>query len=183
MIVGLVGNVEGIEPTFITLNVSGVIYGVHVSLRASALLQEGQEARLYTTCIFKEDAHDLYGFLQPEERALFERLLKINGVGARVALSVLSLYGAPEFGALLKAHDLRGLQKVPGVGKKLAGKIMLDLEGYLAFGIAPNPHATEAALALESLGFKSDVVHKVCAGLPAGLNTQEIIKQALQQLR
>ncbi|WP_120952121.1 Holliday junction branch migration protein RuvA [Helicobacter sp. L8] len=181
MIVGLVGRIESIEPAFITVNVSGVVYGVHVSLRASALLQVDQETRLFTTPVFKEDAHHLYGFLAPEERALFERLLKINGVGARIALSVLSLYSAQEFSALLKAHDLKGLQRVPGVGGKLAGKIMLDVEGYL--NTTPSPRSTEATLALESLGFKSALVHKVCAALPAGLNTQEIIKQALQQLR
>ncbi|WP_104695335.1 Holliday junction branch migration protein RuvA [Helicobacter salomonis] len=183
MIVGLVGCVERIEPTFITLYVNGVVYGVHVSLRTSACLQVNQEVRLDTILVLRKDAQNLFGFLESEECTLFARLLKINGVGSRIALAILSVYSVQDFTFLLETRDLKGLQKVPGVGSKLAGKIMLDLEGYWEHSVVSNPHTAEAILALESLGFKSTQARQVCVSLPKGLDTQEIIKQALQQLR
>ncbi|MFC3847784.1 Holliday junction branch migration protein RuvA [Helicobacter baculiformis] len=182
MIVGLVGHALSVEPTFIVLQVGGVVYGVHVDLHTSTSIQEGQEVRLHTTLVVKEDSQTLFGFLDLEARALFERLLKISGVGAKIALAILSVYGPQDFATLLAERDVKALQKVPGVGGKLGAKIIFDLEGYL-FGQVQTPRNEEAVRALESLGFKSIEVLKVCASLPKELSTQEIIKQALQRLR
>ncbi|WP_104689463.1 Holliday junction branch migration protein RuvA [Helicobacter felis] len=181
MIVGLIGHVHNIEPTLIALNVRGVVYGVQVSLHTSSLLQEGQEVHLYTSLISKEGDQSLFGFLELEERALFVRLIKISGVGPKIALAILSVYTPSEFATLLETQHTKALQKVPGVGSKLASKIMFDLEGYLP-SAHQDPAYIQAVQALESLGFKSLEVQKVCADLK-GLSTEEMIKEALQKLR
>ncbi|WP_104759183.1 Holliday junction branch migration protein RuvA [Helicobacter bizzozeronii] len=186
MIVGLVGRVSLLAPTFVELEVQGVIYGVHISLQTSQQLQESQEVFLHTTPIFREDTHLLFGFLQRSEQEIFQRLIKISGVGPKVALAILSTYDPTEFETLIQAKDLKALQKVPSVGAKLAGKIMLDLAGYFVENQpspAPSVPLIQAVLALESLGFKKNEALKVCASLPPDLSTGERIKQALKQLK
>ncbi|WP_281739443.1 Holliday junction branch migration protein RuvA [Helicobacter suis] len=183
MIVGLRGIILQVLPTFIELEINGVVYGVHV--RAGENFESKQEVFLHTAQIIKEDGHSLYGFLQRTEKELFERLLKVNGVGPRVALAILSTYSCADFSACIQSKDLKALQRVPGVGAKLAGKIMLDLAGLvLQEETEIKDRAIEqAVLGLQSLGFKTTEAFKICSSLPKGLDTPTLIKLALQQLK
>lgn len=185
MVVGLVGSVYLVAPTFIELEVNGVVYGVHVSLQTSQGLAVGKRVHLHTTHMVREDSQALFGFLDRPQKEMFDRLIKISGVGPKVALAILSTYDAPEFASLIQAKDIKALQRVPSVGAKLAGKIMLDLAGYFvdAQEVETSEPLQQAVLALESLGFKGPEAMRVCASLPKGLNSQELIKQALKKLK
>lgn len=139
---------------------------------------------LHTAQIIKEDGHSLYGFLQRTEKELFERLLKVNGVGPRVALAILSTYSCADFSVCIQSKDLKALQNA-GVGAKLAGKIMLDLAGLVLQEETEikDTAIEQAVLGLQSLGFKTTEAFKICSNLPKGLDTPTLIKLALQQLK
>ncbi|AFI05403.1 Holliday junction branch migration protein RuvA [Helicobacter cetorum] len=181
MIVGLIGVVERISALEVHLEVHGVVYRVQVSMRSSASLQVGKEVRLKILQVIKEDAHLLYGFLEESEKILFERLLKINGVGGRIALAILSSFSPNEFENIIATKEVKALQQVPGIGKKLADKIMVDLIGFFIQD-EMKPAQNEVFLALESLGFKNTEISKVLKTLKPNLSTEMAIKEALQQL-
>ncbi|OBV28931.1 Holliday junction DNA helicase RuvA [Helicobacter sp. CLO-3] len=161
--------------------------------KAGALLDSSapNEVHLLITHIIREDAQLLFGFLDALERATFERLLKINGVGPKVALAILSTFSAQNFAQIVQSKDIKLLQKVPGVGAKSAGKILLDLAGFckeILESSAPNAETppqddakNEAFLALEALGYKSAEIKKALSQVSAN-NTQSIIKDALRLL-
>ncbi|EQL67144.1 Holliday junction DNA helicase RuvA [Helicobacter pylori FD703] len=183
MIVGLIGVVEKISALEAHIEAQGVVYGVQVSMRTSALLQAGQKVRLKILQVIKEDANLLYGFLEESEKILFERLLKINGVGGRIALAILSSFSPNEFENIIAAKEVKRLQQVPGIGKKLADKIMVDLIGFFIQDETKPMHHNEVFLALESLGFKSTEINQVLKTLKPNLSIEAAIKEALQQLR
>ncbi|WP_334087821.1 Holliday junction branch migration protein RuvA [Helicobacter typhlonius] len=132
LIIGLRGITRKIEPMFVELDVGGVIYGVQMSLNATTSLksqvdsQSHSEVRILCTHIIREDAHLLFGFIEDMERQTFERLIKINGVGPKVALAILSTYTPTHFATIIANKDIDALKKVPGIGPKSAGKIMVD---------------------------------------------------------
>lgn len=219
MICGLVGKVHKLEAMRAEINVGGVIYSVSISVPTSSQLRakiEGaggaggvdsaradssgcgvldsglpNEVHLLITHIIREDAQLLFGFLDALERATFERLLKINGVGPKVALAILSTFSAQNFAQIVQSKDIKLLQKVPGVGAKSAGKILLDLAGFckeILESSAPNAETppqddakNEAFLALEALGYKSAEIKKALSQVSAN-DTQSIIKDALRLL-
>ncbi|CRF41417.1 Holliday junction branch migration protein RuvA [Helicobacter ailurogastricus] len=185
MLVGLKGVVAHMSPTFIEVEVQGVVYGAHVGVQTSQNLQVGAQVHLHTSLIVKEDSHTLFGFLKRSEKELFERLLKVNGVGPKAALAILSVYDAPAFSACIQNKDLKALQKVPGVGAKMAGKIMLDLAGFVVSEAetSKSSEMQQAILGLQSLGFKSAEAAKICNSLPKGLDAASLIKLALQKLK
>ncbi|BCZ17442.1 Holliday junction DNA helicase RuvA [Helicobacter sp. NHP19-003] len=185
MLVGLKGVVAHTSPTFVEIEVQGVVYGVHVGVQTSQHLQVGARTHLHTTLIIKEDSHALFGFLKRSEKDLFERLLRVNGVGPKAALAILSVYDAPAFSACIQNKDLKALQKVPGVGAKMAGKIMLDLAGFVASEaeMSQTSEVQQAILGLQSLGFKAAEAIKICSNLPQNLDAASLIKLALQQLK
>ena len=163
LIVGLRGVVCRIEPMFIEIEAGGVIYGVQMSLNATSALRMYIEAdaqkivKIICTHIIREDAHLLFGFVEDMERQTFERLIKINGVGPKVALAILSTYTPTHFASIIANKDIDALKKVPGIGAKGAGKIMVDVAGFFAEllqnqSITPqNSLQHEASLALRSL--------------------------------
>ena len=138
LIVGLRGVVCRIEPMFIEIEAGGVIYGVQMSLNATSALRMYIEAdaqkivKIICTHIIREDAHLLFGFVEDMERQTFERLIKINGVGPKVALAILSTYTPTHFASIIANKDIDALKKVPGIGAKGAGKIMVDVAGFFA---------------------------------------------------
>ncbi len=191
MICGLKGIVCKLEPTRIELDVNDVIYELAVSLQTSSKLKLDDKIHIITTQIIREDAHLLFGFLDSVEKLTFERLLKINGVGPKVALAILSTYKAESFGEIVRNKDLQSLQKVPGVGSKSAGKILLDLAGFFS-EILDSTQSTQdkqsqsnihkdAILALESLGYKTNDIKKILPQIKS-TQTSEIIKEALKLL-
>lgn len=194
MICGLVGNVIELGAMSVEIEANGVVYEVALSVQTSAKLKAGQVARLRTTHIVREDAQLLFGFLDKVEQSTFERLLKINGVGPKVALAILSTFSPQSFASLVQSKDIKLLQKVPGVGAKSAGKILLDLAGFCSQILqesgaessdkaipANEAQKAEAIAALESLGYKLSEIKKVLPQITAS-DTQNIIKEALRLL-
>ena len=155
MIVGLIGKVVKKEPTSLQLNVGGVIYEVFVSLNCSSKIIS-DEITLEITEIIREDAHNLYGFLDSNEKKLFDTVIKINGVGPKVALAICSTFTPSSFAQIVTSNDVNMLKRVPGIGPKGASRILVELSGFIVDG-ASSDEATniniEASLALVGLGF------------------------------
>ena len=184
MIVGIEGTIEKKEPTLLNINVHGLIYEVNVSLNCSAKITENN-VKLYITHIIREDAQTLYGFLDVNEKKLFDTVIKINGVGPKVALAICSTFTPGSFSQIVSSNDISMLKRVPGIGPKGASRILVELSGFIIDGEEENDGASntlEASLALESLGFKKDVVSKVLKSCTA-TNTSELVKQALKLLQ
>lgn len=192
MIVGMIGNIYKLEPMMINLEVNGIIYGVHISTNTSYAInnekEKNQKITLFISEIIREDAHLLFGFFEEIEKITFERLIKINGVGPKVALAILSTYTPQAFGKIIEDKDISALQRVPGIGAKGAGKIMVDLAGFFSElmeseNIPKNEGIrNEALLALQTLGFKATDITKVLKTIHSS-TTQEIIKEALKLLK
>ncbi|NOR58871.1 MAG: Holliday junction branch migration protein RuvA, partial [Sulfurimonas sp.] len=181
MIVGINGNVEYKEPTFVHVDVRGVVYEVFISLHTFSALGN-DEVKLFTTQIIREDAQLLFGFLDMAEKKMFARLIKINGVGPKVAMAICSTYTPSQFATVINNKDMNGVKKVPGIGPKSAGRILVELAG---FGVelvtstdAPKSMAyAQASEALESLGFKKDKISKALSTCK-GEDTASLVKEA-----
>lgn len=192
MIVGMIGNIYKLEPMIVNLEVNGIIYGLHISTNTSYAInsekEKNQKITLFVSEIIREDAHLLFGFFEEIEKITFERLIKINGVGPKVALAILSTYTPQAFGKIIEDKDIAALQRVPGIGAKGAGKIMVDLAGFFSElieseNIPKNEGIrNEALLALQTLGFKATDITKVLKTIHSS-TTQEIIKEALKLLK
>ncbi len=133
MIAGLIGTVAYMEPDAVLLNVNGVLYRVHVPL---SILQGGSAAigadlQLDTHMIVREDSMTLYGFLTRGDVEWFRVLLGINGVGPRVALAMMSRFSADEMASIVHREDVTLLATVPGIGRKTASRVLLDLRGKI----------------------------------------------------
>jgi len=186
MIVGLEGLIEYKEPTKIHLNVNSVIYEVFISLHTYSSLQD-DKCRLHITHIIREDAQQLYGFFEKSEKVLFDEMIKINGIGPKVALAICSTFTPKQFAGIISSKDISGLKKVPGIGPKSAGRIMVELAGFDAvlLGSAENLQssgAMEASMALESLGFKKEEIAKALSKCHAA-DTATLVKEALKLLQ
>ena len=185
MIVGIEGTIEKKEPTLLNINVGGIIYEVFVSVNCSSKIID-TKIKLFTTHIIREDSQTLYGFLDPNEKKLFDTVIKINGVGPKVALAICSTFTPGSFANIVSSNDISMLKRVPGIGPKGASRILVELSGFIIDGeedgnIDSN-HNVEAALALESLGFKKDIVSKVLKSCKS-TNTSDLVKEALKQLQ
>lgn len=183
MIVGIQGIIEKKEPTLLHINVSGLIYEVNVSLNCSSKITENN-IKLFTTYIIREDAQVLYGFIDTNEKKLFDTVIKINGVGPKIALAICSTFTPSSFSQIVSSNDISMLKRVPGIGPKAASRILVELSGLVISGDEDenNNNNLEASLALESLGFKKDVVSKVLKSCRA-TTTSDLVKQALKQLQ
>ena len=186
MIVGLKGRVLYKEPSFVHVDVQGVVYEVFISLQTYATLSD--EVFLQTTHVVREDAELLYGFSQKAEKTLFERLIKINGVGPKVAMAVCSTFSPTQFATLINSNDLAALKKVPGIGPKSAGRILVELNGFdevLLQSKTDEPKTkayAQASEALESLGFKKQQITKALSAC-SGEDTPTLVKEALKNLK
>ena len=187
MIVGLRGKIVYKEPTFVHIDVEGIVYEVFISLHTFGTLAK-EEVSLLTTQIIREDANLLYGFANSAEKKLFERLIKINGVGPKVAMAICSTYTPAQFATLLNNKDVKAVQKVPGIGPKSAGRILVELSGFdteilQTQSSSPATQAyNEAAEALEALGFKKDKIAKALSACE-GEDTASLVKGALKLLQ
>lgn len=187
MIVGLEGKITKKEPTLLNINVNGIIYEVNVSINCSQKITSN-EISLHITQIIREDAHTLYGFLDPNEKKLFDTVIKINGVGPKVALAICSTFTPSSFSQIVTDNDVSMLKRVPGIGPKGASRILVELSGFIVDGDDSSEDnlaasaSLEAALALESLGFKKDMVSKILKTCK-GTNTSDLVKEALKKLQ
>ncbi|MCF6200619.1 MAG: Holliday junction branch migration protein RuvA [Hydrogenimonas sp.] len=184
MIAAVFGKVEKKEPTHIHLSTpGGVVYEIFVSLHCSAAIKT-DEIKLHTTHIVREDAQLLYGFLDINEKRMFDTLIKINGVGPKVAMAICSTFTPESFAKIVQSRDISMLKRVPGIGPKSAGRIMVELGEFTIEGIdggSGSAARSEAAMALESLGFKKEAVSKALAGCSSA-TTEDLIKEALKKL-
>ncbi len=183
MIVGLNGLIEKKEPTVLNINVNGIIYQVFVSINCSSKITTS-DIKLFITHIIKEDSQSLYGFLDSDEKKLFDTVIKINGVGPKVALAICSTFTPSSFSKIVNSNDVTMLKRVPGIGPKGASRILVELSGFIVDGAvdASNNYSLEASLALESLGFKKDLVSKILKTC-VSTNTSDLVKEALKKLQ
>ncbi|WP_297442163.1 Holliday junction branch migration protein RuvA [Sulfurimonas sp.] len=187
MIVGLNGKIVHKEPSFVHMDVQGVVYEVFISLHTFSALPK-DEVSLYITHIIREDAQLLFGFLEMSEKKLFARLIKINGVGPKVAMAICSTYTPTQFATVINNKDVNGVKKVPGIGPKSAGRILVELNGFdaeiLTAGDTTQASTafSEASEALEALGFKKDKISKALSACE-GSDTASLVKGALKLLQ
>lgn len=184
MIVGLIGKITKKEPTLLNINVNGIIYEVFVSLNCSSKIVS-DDVKLEITHIIREDSQSLYGFLDLNEKKLFDTVIKINGVGPKVALAICSTFTPTSFAQIVSSNDVSMLKRVPGIGPKGASRILVELSGFIvdsSDGTDGSSSALEAALALESLGFKKDLVSSVLKTCTSS-NTSDLVKEALKKLQ
>ena len=184
MITLLTGELLKKEPNYCDiLTAGGVGYRVQISLNTFAALV-GKTARLLTTMIIREDAHLLFGFATEEERALFELLIKVRGVGPKSALAILSTFTPEQFAAAVANGDESLLTKVPGIGKKSASLILVSLGNSInkLRLTAGSAGSNDAFLALESLGFKPVDITQALSKCTS-TDTVVLIKEALKILQ
>lgn len=189
MIGRISGRLAAKHPPQILVDVNGVGYEIDVPM--STLYQlpaTGQDVALYTHLVVREDAHQLYGFATEEERHVFRQLLKISGVGARTALAVLSGMSVPELQQAVAAQEGGRLTKVPGIGKKTAERLLLELRDKLG-GVAAAPagagatgQAGDVVNALLALGYNEREAQWAVSQLPPGVGVTDGIRQALRSL-
>ena len=177
------------HPPQIVVDVQGVGYEIDVPMSTFYQLPAtGAEVSLYTHMVVREDAHQLYGFATEAERQAFRRLLKISGVGARTALSVLSGLSVADLRDAVATQDAGRLTKIPGVGKKTAERLLLELRDKLdamlvvSSAAKGDGHAGDVTNALLSLGYNEREAAWATQQLPAGLNVAEGIRQSLRLL-
>jgi Holliday junction DNA helicase RuvA len=188
----MIGRLTGIilekHPPQVLLDVQGVAYEVDVPMSTFYQLPAtGQRVTLHTTLIVREDAHLLFGFASGGEREAFKQLLKISGIGARTALAVLSGMTVDELRHAVAAQDSARLTRVPGIGKKTAERLLLELRDKLESGPAapagsPQSSRSDALNALVSLGYNEKEAGTALAKLATDLSTAEAIRQALKLL-
>ncbi len=186
MIGRLSGKLVSKNPPQVLLDVAGVGYEIDVPMSTFfGLPATGESVTLHTHLIVREDAHVLYGFATLEERAAFRKLIRISGVGARTALSVLSGLSVAELAQAVMLQDGARLTKVPGIGKKTAERLLLELKGKLADTLPADTKAgsgNDVLNALVGLGYSEKEAVAAVKGLPAGLALTEGIRAALKAL-
>ncbi|MND54493.1 Holliday junction ATP-dependent DNA helicase RuvA [compost metagenome] len=198
MIGCLIGEVFALEAPTVLLNVNGVGYEVDTPLSTFCQLQKGQKVTLWTHLTVREDAQLLYGFLDAQEKTIFRTLLKVNGVGPKMALGILSTLSIDLLIHTVENEDINTLIKVPGVGRKTAERLMIELRDRfktLASGsssvnstttqiqFSSNSPVAEAEAALQSLGYKPAEAQKLINAVKADFTeASDIIRAALKSL-
>jgi Holliday junction DNA helicase RuvA len=190
MIGRLSGTLAEKNPPQILLDVQGVAYEVDVPMSTYYNLPNlGEKVSLYTHLVVREDAHLLFGFGSENERRAFRQLIKISGIGARTALSVLSGLSVAELAQAVTMQETGRLTRIPGIGKKTAERLLLELKDKLGAdvttGVGVNraaPVATDVLNALASLGYSDKEAAHAVKQLPEGIAVTDGIRQALRLL-
>ena len=188
MIGRLTGLLAGKSPPQLLVDVNGVGYEVDVPMSTFDNLPGlGERIVLLTHFVVREDAQLLYGFLTHDERATFRQLIRISGIGPRLALSILSGLSVNELAQAITRQDSGRLVKVPGIGKKTAERLLLELKGKLGDALAaPASVASDAQAdilqALLALGYSDKEAAAALKALPADVGVSEGIKLALRAL-
>jgi len=191
MIGRLTGTLLEKQPPQIVVDVAGVGYEVDVPMSSFYNLPAtGEKVSLFTHFVVREDAQQLFGFLTQKERVAFRELIRISGVGPKLALSVLSGLSVDDLANAIAQQDVGRLIRVPGIGKKTAERLLLELKGKLAdalpqvgsAGLATAMVANDALNALLALGYSDKEALPALRQLPEGLTLEESIRQALKLL-
>jgi holliday junction DNA helicase RuvA len=189
----MIGRIEGRllekNPPGILVDANGVGYEIDVPMSTFYQLPSiSERVTLLTHLIVREDAHQLYGFSTNGERAAFRELIKISGVGARTALAVLSGLSVSELAQTITLQESGRLTRVPGIGKKTAERLLLELKGKLGADLgtakttAANDTATDVIRALLALGYNEREANAAVRGLPADAEVSDGIRFALKSL-
>ena len=191
MIGRLSGTLLAKQPPQILLDVHGVGYEVEAPMSTFfGLPALGHEVQLLTHLVVREDAHVLYGFGSEDERRLFRSLIKVSGVGPKIALALLSGISVGDFYECVQSQDIAALTRVPGIGRKTAERLIVEMRdrlsapelgGALAAGAAPASPEAEAFDALVALGYRpAEATRLLKAAGPGTHSTEELIRRALR---
>jgi Holliday junction DNA helicase RuvA len=188
----MIGRITGMlaakQPPQVLVDVGGIGYEIDVPMSTFYNLPAlGEKVSLLTHLAIREDAHLLYGFGSEIERAAFRELLKVSGIGAKTALSVLSGLSVNDLAAAIAAQEIGRIVKVPGIGKKTAERLLLELKGKPVFAgaiasTAPAGVSDDVRQALLALGYNDKEAGAAMQKLPADLPVSDAIRQALQLL-
>lgn len=194
----MIGRLNGIlaekNAPWVLLDVQGVGYEIQVPMSTFFNLPElNAPCALVTHLVVREDAHLLFGFLTHAERTLFRTLIKVSGIGPKIGLAVLSSISPDEFLRAVQSQDPGRLVKIPGIGKKTAERLLLELKGQILF-LGGDPGLTalevgsamqsqdEIAQALAALGYSEKEAAAACKGIPDGTSVTDGIRLALKNL-
>jgi holliday junction DNA helicase RuvA len=194
----MIGRLNGIlaekNAPWVLLDVQGVGYEVQVPMSTFFNLPElKMPCALVTHLVVREDAHLLFGFLTHAERTLFRTLIKVSGIGPKIGLAVLSSITPDEFLRAVQSQDPARLVKIPGIGKKTAERLLLELKGQILF-LGGDPGLTalevgssmqsqdEIAQALAALGYSDKEAAAACKGIPDGTSVTDGLRLALKNL-
>ncbi len=182
MIIAIEGEVVKKEPTLIYLKTYGITRMIHISLNCSSKIEKNHIS-LQTTQIIKEDSDHLYGFLDLQEKFMFDRVIKISGVGPSTAMAICSTFTPSVFAKAIAGNDIGSIKMVPGIGPKSAKRILMELSDFSIDTIMTkeNKNFNEALQALESLGFKKEKINKILLECKEK-ETSSLIKEALKKL-
>jgi Holliday junction DNA helicase RuvA len=189
----MIGRLHGIliekNPPHVVVDCNGVGFEVDVPMSTFYHLPSvGDKVSLLTHFVVREDAQILYGFANAQERTAFRQLIKISGVGPRMALGVLSGMSVEELAQAISLQEAGRLVKIPGIGKKTAERLLLELKGKMGTDLGANPITNTASSqndilqALISLGYSDKEASAAWKQLPADIGVSEGIKQALKAL-
>ena len=191
MIAYLKGMVAGTDAGSIVLDVGGVGYQLLMSSKAlGAQPPSGSPAMVWVHLQVKDDGISLFGFKDQAEKAMFQRLVGVSGIGPKMAIAALSTYSAPELAQLIAEGDVAALSRVPGIGKKTAQRAVLELQGILSQSIEEGAAAprvgsalADATLALEQMGFSAEEVAAVFRGVSVeGKDAGALLREGLRGL-
>lgn len=185
------------QPPFLMVDVNGVGYELEAPMSTFyALPLQGGQVTLFTHLAIREDAHVLYGFISDTERALFRTLLKVSGVGAKMALAILSGMSAEEFALCIQRDDTAALVRLPGIGKKTAERLIVEMRDRLdriepvsgvslprtqSVGVVVETPQSDALGALIALGYKPNDASRMVRSVECeNLSSEEIIRLALR---
>lgn len=178
------------QPPYLLIDVGGVGYELEAPLSVFDRLPAlGQPVTVLTQLIVREDAHTLYGFLNAGDRALFRALLKVSGVGPRLAMAILSGVSSDDFALMVESGDVQALTRLPGIGKKTAERLLLEMRGRLSDlpggqggSAVPADAAAEARAALTALGYSAAEALKMVRAVEAPDQPAEaLIRAALKK--
>ena len=195
MIYYVSGPVALLEPGLAVIDCAGVGYGCRITAYTASKLKLRENTRLYITESIREDAYDLYGFESREEQRCFELLTNVNGVGPKAALSILSSGGPQNFTLAVMTGNEKMLTAAPGVGKKIAQRIILELKdklggaselafsaGSVAAAQAANNAVGLATAALQELGYGPTEISAALKGVDPNASTEEMVRYALRAM-
>ena len=192
MITQIKGRLVEKSPTEVVVDCNGIGYSINISLNTFSKIGNEENIKLYTHLIIKEDSHSLYGFFDKSERSLFKLLISVSGVGASTGRMMLSSLTPNEIVSAIMTENVQVIQSIKGIGLKTSQRVILELkdkvlslEGSEQEELNLNNESTEAASALEVLGYSqkqtSKILSKIIAENP-GINVETLIKKALNKL-
>jgi Holliday junction DNA helicase RuvA len=187
MIATITGKVTAKTGTSVIVETAGVGYEISVITSDNQNLPQDSEAKLFVHEHLREDAHTLYGFIKPDTKLIFEKLISVSGVGPKVAMAILSTISIAHLSRAITSGQSSVLQSVPGVGKKVADRIIVELQNSLETGGSLENQGVQPEdsvfAALRQLGYSTQAAREAASAVPLDIKSEEErIKQALKHV-